>query len=197
MIDEFIYILRHQKARYPCAHYYQVRPIYHTTVGEVAQIIKHLTKCLSQIMLPNCQNELEMKLWATLVSFAQKDQLLLTPIAHHDERGSFCELLKSPLSGQVSVSVTPPLSRRGGHYHHSKIEKFVVVQGQAQITCQHLITHEKIIFTVSDQSFQLVTIPTGYTHEIKNIGKQNLILVIWSNQLYDEKNADTYRQAII
>ena len=111
---------------------------------------------------------------------------------HRDNRGVFCELVRTKEAGQVSVSTTNPNIVRGGHYHHTKMERFIVIKGKAKIEFEHVLTHDKIEFEVSGDKLQYVTIPVGYQHSINNIGEDELVLILWANELFDEKKPDTY-----
>lgn len=91
---------------------------------------------------------------------------------HIDERGSFTEFLRSPISGQVSVNISKPGITKGNHWHHSKNEKFLVVKGQALIRFRKIDDENIIEYPVSDELLEVVDIPVGYTHSIVNVGKR-------------------------
>ena len=122
--------------------------------------------------------------------------MVFTPVQHVDERGGFCELVRTIDSGQFSVSYSKPGIFRGNHYHHTKMERFIVIKGQAKITFRHIVTDEMKEYYVSGDNLQIVTIPVGYTHKIENIGKDEMILFLWCNELFDEKHPDTYAEEV-
>ena len=111
---------------------------------------------------------------------------------HKDNRGAFVEILKTKDSGQFSISTSKPGITRGNHYHNTKNEKFLVIKGEAVIRFRHITSDEVIEYYVSDKKLEVVDIPVGYTHNITNIGDDEMVLVIWANELFDKENPDTY-----
>ena len=108
----------------------------------------------------------------------------------------FSELIHTKDSGQFSVSTSKPGVVRGNHYHHTKIEKFIVIKGSATISMRKLDEETIHKFKVSGDKLQIVTIPVGYTHNIKNTGDDEMILLIWSNELFDQNNPDTFYKEV-
>ena len=109
-----------------------------------------------------------------------------------DERGAFIELVRTNECGQFSVSVSKPGIVRGNHYHHTKLERFIVIKGKARISFSSVINDHSYSFEVDDSDLKIVTIPVGYTHNIENIGDGEMILAIWCNELFDKEKPDTY-----
>ena len=95
-------------------------------------------------------------------------------------------------SGQFSISVSKPGIVRGNHYHHTKMERFIVIKGKAKISMKSVIDDSYYEFYVDDSDIKVVTIPVGYTHNIENIGDGEMILAIWCNELFDKNHPDTY-----
>jgi len=111
---------------------------------------------------------------------------------HRDERGTFYEFLKTLDSGQFSVSTTAPGVTRGNHYHNTKNEKFLVVKGKASIKMRDIFSDEAVEYIAGDGKMEVFEMIPGYTHDITNIGDEEMILLIWSNEIYDPENPDTY-----
>ena len=109
-----------------------------------------------------------------------------------DNRGSFTEFVKSPERGQVSINVSKPGITKGNHWHHTKNEKFLVVSGEGLIQFRKIDSDEIIEYKVSGDKLEVVDIPTGYTHNIINVGDTDLITVMWANETFDPENPDTY-----
>ena len=143
-------------------------------------------------MVPSTGNEYVKKLYATYISYVPLEKMVVDLTEHRDNRGVFCELIRTKDAGQVSVSTTNPNIVRGGHYHNTKMERFIVIKGKAKIEFEHVLTHEKIEFEVSGEKLQYVTIPVGYQHSINNIGDDELILILWANELFDSNRPDTF-----
>ena len=101
-------------------------------------------------------------------------------------------MLKTQESGQVSISTTAPGITRGGHYHHTKNEKFLVLKGKAVIQQRNILNKKIIEYIVSGENMQVVEMIPGYTHNIKNIGEEELILLIWASENFDRECPDTY-----
>ena len=168
-------------------------PITYTKkLGYIAELIKSFKENDRGIMVPSTGDDFIKKLYATYISYVPLNEMVVDLTEHRDNRGVFCELVRTEGSGQVSVSTTNPNIVRGGHYHHTKMERFIVIKGKAKIEFEHVLTHEKIEFEVSGDKLQYVTIPVGYQHCINNIGEGELILILWANELFDENKPDTY-----
>ena len=111
--------------------------------------------------------------------------------AYSDERGIFSEMLKTEENGQFSFFSAYPGVTRGGHYHHSKTEKFMVIKGTACFRFRNIVTNENYeIITNSNKPTIVDTIP-GWTHDITNIGNDDLIVMLWANEIFDRDNPDT------
>lgn len=172
---------------------YCIIPITYTkTLGEISELIKSFKDNSLGIMVPSTGDEFTKKLYATYISYVPLKEMVVDLQEHRDERGVFCELVRTKECGQVSVSTTNPNVVRGGHYHNTKMERFIVIKGKAKIEFEHVITHEKIEFEVSGDKLQYVTIPVGYQHSINNIGDDELVLILWANELFDTNKPDTY-----
>ena len=113
-----------------------------------------------------------------------------------DKRGSFTEFLRTPDRGQVSINISKPGVVKGNHWHHTKNEKFLVVKGEAIIRFRQIGTSMVTEYRVSDKILQVVDIPTGYTHNIENVGKEDLITVMWANEPFDPENPDTFFEMV-
>jgi UDP-2-acetamido-2,6-beta-L-arabino-hexul-4-ose reductase len=114
-----------------------------------------------------------------------------------DERGSLAEILKSPSMGQVFVSRTRPGVTRGNHFHHTKTEKFIVVQGEAVIRFRHIESEQIIEHHVRGEDFRVLDIPPGYTHSIENIGRDELVTLFWASEILNSELPDTYFDLVL
>ena len=172
---------------------YCIVPItYKKTLGEISSLIKSFKENDRGIMVPSTGDNFIKSLYATYVSYVPLDELVVDLNEHRDYRGVFCELVRTKESGQVSVSTTNPNVVRGGHYHNTKMERFIVIKGKAKIVFEHVIDHSKFEFEVSGDKLQYVTIPVGYQHSINNIGDGELVMILWANELFDPEIPDTY-----
>jgi UDP-2-acetamido-2,6-beta-L-arabino-hexul-4-ose reductase len=115
---------------------------------------------------------------------------------HTDPRGSFVETIRLGVGGQVSFSTTKPGITRGNHFHIRKIERFIVIKGKAQIQLRKIGTDEVINFILDGKKPSYVDMPIWYTHNIKNIGTEDLYTQFWINEWYDEADPDTYFELV-
>ena len=169
-----------------------VPTVYKKTLGEISYLIKSFKDNDKGIMVPSTGDEFTKDLYATYISYVPLNELVVDLEEHRDNRGVFCELVRTKEAGQVSVSTTNPNIIRGGHYHNTKMERFIVIKGKAKIVFEHVLTHDKIEFEVSGDKLQYVTIPVGYQHSINNIGDDEVVLILWANELFDPNKQDTY-----
>ena len=131
-------------------------------------------------------------LYSTYLSFLQPAQFDYSVPKYGDERGVFVEMLKTPNAGQFSYFTAHAGITRGGHYHHSKTEKFLVIKGKALFKFKHIITGEfHQLETCGDEPRIVETVP-GWTHDITNIGTDEMVVMLWANEIFDREKPDTY-----
>lgn len=170
-----------------------VVPVTHNIkLGELADLIKSFKESRLNLSIPNMGDALTKKLYSTYLSFLPKEQFSYDLKMNCDQRGSFTEILRTPERGQVSVNVSKPGITKGNHWHHTKNEKFLVVSGEGLIRFRKIDSDEIIEYRVSGEKFQVVDIPTGYTHSIVNVGDSDLVTVMWANECFDPEKPDTY-----
>lgn len=178
------------------AIYQEILERYHLTVGVLADIIKKFKNFRNNLEIPDLLNPLEKKMYATYLSYLPETELKYSLKMNQDFRGSFTEFLRSKEKGQISINITKPGITKGNHWHHTKVEKFLVVKGKALIRLRHMITGKIIDCSVSEAELEVVDIPVGYTHNIVNTGHEDLITVIWTNETFDCENPDTYYEEV-
>ncbi len=136
------------------------------------------------------------KLYATFTSFLPEDSFSVAADMKKDARGYFAELIRSAHFGQISVSRTKPGVTRGNHWHHTKVEKFIVIEGEAVISFRKIGGDEVIAYRVSGENVEIVDIPPGYTHAIENIGQGDVLTIFWAGELFDPDHPDTMFQEV-
>lgn len=196
IVREFIDLLHTKKASKVEDNVCYIEPVYKITLGNLAKTIKEFKNSMSSIYVPNTGDEFTKKLYSTYISYVPVEEMNIELTQNIDERGSFTELVKTCSAGQVSISFSKPGVVRGNHYHHTKIERFIVVKGHAKIKFTHIVSKESYEFEVDDKKIQIVTIPVGYTHNIENVGNDEMVLVIWCNELFDKQKPDTCFKAV-
>ncbi len=190
--EEFIKILNGKKPDEQIDNYCYINPRYRVTLGYIVDKLNEFKEEMTSIYIPNTGNDFIKKLFATYVSYMEFNKLSITAVKNVDERGAFVELVRTNESGQFSISFSKPGIVRGNHYHHTKMERFIVIKGKARINLESIVNDEKYSFEVDDSEIKIVTIPVGYTHNIENIGDGEMILAIWTNELFDKEHPDTY-----
>lgn len=172
--------------------YRQVQPQYETTVGDLAAQVRSFREARDNLTPGRVGTGLARALYATYVSYLPKEQFAYGVPKHGDARGVFVEMLKTPDSGQFSFFTARPGVTRGGHYHHTKTEKFLVIKGRARFGFRHLITDERFeLFTDGDEPRMVDTVP-GWSHDITNVGEGELVVMLWANEIFDRTRPDTF-----
>ncbi|MDR1385714.1 MAG: NAD-dependent epimerase/dehydratase family protein [Planctomycetaceae bacterium] len=166
------------------------------TLGELASRIRFFHDMQSTLMIPDMSERFNQQLYATYMSYVPKEHWAYSPPINTDNRGNLAELVKSQMFGQMFVSRTKPGITRGNHYHHTKIEKFIVIGGEAVIRFRHIFGSEIIEFPVKGEDYRIVEIPPGYTHNITNTGTTELITLFWSSEIFDKEKPDTYFEEV-
>jgi UDP-2-acetamido-2,6-beta-L-arabino-hexul-4-ose reductase len=169
----------------------KVQPEYAFTLGQLADQIKAFKNCRNSLLSESVGEGLTRALYATYVSYFDPQQFSYPLPQYSDERGVFVEMLKTKDSGQFSFFTAHPGVTRGGHYHHTKTEKFLVIKGMARFCFRHIVTDETYeIVTSGDQSQVVDTVP-GWTHDITNIGEDEMVVMLWANENFDRDRPDT------
>jgi len=168
-----------------------VRPEYQLTLGELEQQIRAFGECRASLVIERVGSGFTRKLYSTYVSYLPPEKFAYGIPQHSDPRGSFVEMLKTQDSGQISYFTAHPGVVRGGHYHHTKTEKFLVVKGEARFRFRHLVTGETVEFNTLGSKPEVVDTIPGWSHDITNIGGDELVVLLWANENFDRQRPDT------
>ena len=190
VVDEFIRLMRDVESLQGF-QYKTVAPIYQTTVGEIATQIQTFPNNRSTLLIEKVGQGLVRALYSTYLSYMSPEQFSYPLKKHEDPRGTFVEMLRTTDSGQFSFFTAHPGVTRGGHYHHSKNEKFLVIKGNARFKFRHIITDEQFeLFTSAENPEVVETIP-GWAHDITNMGSDEMVVMFWANEIFDHQRPDT------
>lgn len=170
-----------------------VEPVYETTVGTVAAVIRDIHDKRAAGIIGDYSDPFYKKLATTYLSYIDIPALSTAPEFKSDERGWLFELIKSDSAGQIFVSTTKPGKKRGNHYHDTKVEKFCLVKGRARISMRKVNSTEHYAFDVDDKTIRIVDIPPGYTHSLENTGTEDCIVLFWANEIMNPAHSDTFR----
>jgi UDP-2-acetamido-2,6-beta-L-arabino-hexul-4-ose reductase len=174
----------------------RVDPQYTTTVGALAAQLQAFKESRATLVLDRVGTGLTRALYATYVSYLPPDDFAYAVPQHGDARGVFVEMLKTPDCGQFSFFTAHPGITRGGHYHHSKTEKFLVIKGQARFKFRHMQTGERHELLTEGGKPEVVETVPGWTHDITNIGQDELVVMLWANEIFDRARPDTFAAAV-
>ncbi|XKH01352.1 NAD-dependent epimerase/dehydratase family protein [Marinobacter nauticus] len=170
----------------------QVEPTYEIAVGELADQLNRFKATRDNLVTEPVGKGLVRALYSTYVSYLPPESFTYKVPQHGDERGVFVEMLKTADSGQFSFFTAHPGVTRGGHYHHSKTEKFLVIKGEACFRFRDMLTGEFYELFTSGESPEIVETVPGWTHDITNVGDTELVCMLWANEIFDRENPDTF-----
>jgi UDP-2-acetamido-2,6-beta-L-arabino-hexul-4-ose reductase len=176
--------------------YFRVEPTYRKTLGVLAENIHGFRESRRSLALPEMGDPFLRALYATYVSYLPTDSFAYGLTQRSDPRGELAELLKTLHIGQIFISRTRPGITRGHHYHDTKVEKFVVLEGDAVIRFRHILGGDVIEYPVSGREFRVVDIPPGYTHAIENVGRNDLIVLFWADEIFNPDIPDTFGMTV-
>lgn len=168
-----------------------VEPKYTITLGDLAAQIEAFKNCRTNLVSERVGTGLIRALYATYVSYLPTSKFAYDLPRYGDERGVFVEMLKTPDCGQFSYFTAHPGVTRGGHYHHSKTEKFLVIKGAARFGFRHVVTNETYELVTSGDRPQVVETVPGWTHDITNVGEDEMVVMLWANEIFDRERPDT------
>lgn len=169
----------------------EVEPEYSITLGELAEQLKAFRNCRSSLIIESVGIRLTRALYSTYVSYLDPEQFSYPLTCYGDKRGVFVEMLKTKDSGQFSFFTVHPEITRGGHYHHSKTEKFLVIKGKARFGFRHIVTNKTYELFTSGEVPQVVDTAPGWTHDITNVGDEEMVVLLWANEIFDRDHPDT------
>lgn len=171
---------------------FTIEPEYQITVGELAKTLQGFKQSRETLITDRVGTSLTRALYSTYLSFLTPAQFDYSVPKYGDQRGVFVEMLKTPDAGQFSYFTAHPGITRGGHYHHSKTEKFLVIKGKALFKFKHVITEEFYELETSGDEPRIVETVPGWTHDITNIGDEEMVVMLWANEIFDRNKPDTY-----
>jgi UDP-2-acetamido-2,6-beta-L-arabino-hexul-4-ose reductase len=181
----------------PGCHVADPLPSYRVTLGDLARRIESFRESRATLLAPDFTDPLNRCLYATYLAYLEEDDFAYPLDRKSDGRGALAEFVKSPPFGQLFVSRTRPGVTRGNHYHDTKTEKFLVVEGEGIIRFRRLGTEEVLEYPVSGREFRVVDIPPGYTHSIENVGDGEMVTLFWACEVFDPGRADTHFEPVL
>lgn len=173
-----------------------IDPQYSITVGELAEQLYAFRDSRKSLVTEPVGTGLLRALYSTYLSYLPPERFTYEVPKYGDKRGVFVEMLKTKNSGQFSYFTAHPGITRGGHYHHSKTEKFLVIKGKACFRFRQIVSGEFYeLFTDGEQPEIVETVP-GWTHDITNVGDEEMIVMLWANEIFDREHPDTVTRPV-
>ena len=173
LCDEFIQVVKNK----PRSGYKKINKSYRRKLGKVAEKIADFKNSRSNLISEKVGRGFDRALYSTYLSYLPPKKFNYKLDKNIDERGVFCEMLKTKDSGQISFFTAHPGITRGAHYHHTKTEKFLVLKGEAQFRFKNIVNGKEHEIMVTDKNFEIVETIPGWYHDVKNIGDEELIVI--------------------
>jgi UDP-2-acetamido-2,6-beta-L-arabino-hexul-4-ose reductase len=192
VIERFIQLMDGADVSVDADGFATVTPQYTASVGELASQIQAFRDSRSTLTTDRVGTGLARALYVTYVSYLPVESFTYTVPQHGDPRGVFVEMLKTPDCGQFSYFTAHSGVTRGGHYHHSKTEKFLVIKGQARFKFRHMQTGQMHELVTSGDKAEIVETVPGWTHDITNVGTDEMVVMLWANEVFDRARPDTF-----
>lgn len=178
------------------AAFAEAGPVHNTTVGAVASAIGGFADSRTTLTTDRVGTGLTRALYSTYLSYLPPEAFAYDLPRHADPRGVFVEMLKTPDAGQFSYFTAGPGVTRGQHYHHAKTEKFLVLKGRARFGFRHIVTGERYEITTEGGQARVVETIPGWTHDITNVGEDEMIVMLWANEIFDRARPDTIAEPV-
>lgn len=191
VINEFIAGLS-GKENHKSDGFCYAEPVHQIKLGDLADTLYSFKANRKTLVMPSLLNHFDKVLYATLLSYLPHDAFSYSLDMKHDHRGWLAEFIKSTGFGQIFISKTKSGITRGNHWHHTKVEKFLVIQGEALVKFRKIDSEEVIQYYVTGDKLEVLDIPVGYTHSITNTGETELITIFWADETFNADNPDTY-----
>jgi UDP-2-acetamido-2,6-beta-L-arabino-hexul-4-ose reductase len=189
VIDEFLQLITIQP---DLSNPIQIEKCYVTSVGRLAEDIKKIRSDRENHIVGDVGIGFDRALYATYLSYIKPDKFVSDLKSNHDERGNFVEMVKTKKSGQISFFSARPGVTRGAHFHHTKNEKFLVLTGKAIFKFKNMLNNEYHEVVINSTKPQIVETIPGWAHDITNIGDTDMLVMLWANEVFDEKKPDTF-----
>jgi UDP-2-acetamido-2,6-beta-L-arabino-hexul-4-ose reductase len=196
VVERFIEIMDGAESIVDNSGFEIIKNTYETTVGEIAEILLAFKRSRQNLFTEKVGAGVTRALYSTYLSFLPVGDVRYKVNQHIDQRGSFVEMVKTIDCGQFSFFTAHPGVTRGGHYHHSKTEKFLVVKGTARFRFKHLLDDEYFDLETNGRTPEIIETIPGWIHDITNIGNDELVVLLWANEVFNQNKPDTFNKEI-
>lgn len=188
LVEHFYEVIREdQIGRVVVPHHHEMK-----VTELLTKLVHYKATYLEKGNFPDLTNATDLAMFNSFRCYIPHDYYPRPFTKHSDDRGSFVEIVRAGTTGQSSFSTTVPGITRGNHFHTRKAERFAVIKGKARIDLRKVDSQEVISYEVNGEQPSYVDMPIWYTHNITNIGDEELLTIFWINEPYDPADADTY-----
>jgi len=192
-IDDVVnQILRSLQIKKDKACFNKIEKSFSIKLSLLAKVLESFHKKRKKLEILDFSSDLMKNLYSTYVSYLPENEFSYDIPKYLDDRGVFVECFKSLNIGQISFFSSMPGVVRGGHYHHSKVERFIIIKGSALFRFENIDTKEIVEINTTSEHLKVVETIPGWSHEIVNIGSDELLAIVWANEIFDRDNPDTY-----
>ncbi len=195
VVEEFLSCIRGEPFIGPDG-FAAVRRTHPIALGALLDLLTSFRESRTTLRIPDFADPFVKALYATYLSYLPEGEFAYDLVVRSDNRGWLAEFLKSPAIGQIFVSVTKPGIVRGNHWHHTKVEKFLVVSGEAVVRFRHVCGGDVAEYRVSGDRPRPIDIPPGYTHNIVNVGESDLVTLFWACEMLNPDKPDTFFEEV-
>jgi UDP-2-acetamido-2,6-beta-L-arabino-hexul-4-ose reductase len=196
-IDDFVnQILNDFKNIKKGCSYQTITNVYSITLGRLYKVLTEFKESRSSLLLNDIGTGIDRLLYTTYIIYLKPANFIYKVPKYEDDRGVFVEMIKTKNSGQFSYFTSKPGITRGEHFHHIKSEKFMILSGVAKFSFRNTVTNEKYDITLEGNDSQIIETAPGWTHKITNIGKEELIAIVWANENFNKEKPDTILQKV-
>lgn len=201
LVNQIIEIIQEVQVKHIDGGQIQQIKLQHNTEVRVSKILKLLEaykiKYFEKGEIPSLNTTFHLNLFNTFLTYIDHKSFFPFKLKlNTDQRGSFVEAVKLNSGGQISFSTTVPSITRGNHFHTRKAERFAVINGRARIELRCIGTNEVLSFELDGKQPSFVDMPVWYTHNITNIGEEELLTIFWINEHFDASDPDTYFEKV-
>jgi UDP-2-acetamido-2,6-beta-L-arabino-hexul-4-ose reductase len=193
LIEQFLKIIDEE---IQLSSFINLEKTYEISVGDLGKQLYKFKDSRANLISEEVGQGLTRALYSTYLSYFPKNNFSYPVPQYKDERGVFVEMLKTSTSGQFSFFTAHPGITRGEHYHHTKTEKFLVIKGHASFKFRHMISGDYHEILIDGEKSEIVETVPGWTHNIKNIGDTELVVMLWANEIFDRDKPDTYANLV-
>ena len=191
-IDDLVSIVHDLiRKKLPYQQYPIINNNFHISLKDLAEMIYSFRNSRKNLNIEDYGKGLKKYLYSTYLTYLPKNKFSYSLKENKDHRGIFSEIFKTDSSGQVSMFTINPNEIRGGHYHHTKTEKFLVISGKAKFRSKNIINNEFVENIYTDKNLEIIETIPGWSHDIINIGNDITKILVWANEKFDINKPDT------